>query len=596
MKKIYLTNIVLSLALLVGLTGCFDLDRFPQGELTTVNSLSSNAEMEKYLNQFYQTAVKTQPTNVASASGIAFGDQQSDNMVNAGPTTRLAGLLTLSNASKLSNYDYIRNLNFMMQCFNNNKEEGPEKKQNIGEAYYFRAWYYFQLVKNYGDVTWVNKVQEMDQVNAARDSRLLVVDSILVDLDRAILNLKEQNSNVTMRVHKDVARAFKAEVALFEGTWQKYHKANNDAFYSKGVTDDKINNYLIQARDASKAVIDRGVWKISSAGSNPYQNLFISLDLSTNQEVLWWKKYNAAENIGHSVTRYLNEGGGQTGVSQSMINDYLTNDGKIYTEEQRILDQKIYGKELSPLNRDPRLAQSVATPGTQMKPNGATFVLPPLDVTTYHQNTTGYSMLKFVEYNTAYTATVDGENKSQAPAIQNRYAGILLTYAEALAELDGVGNAAEIKNAIKPLRDRVGMPQVDFDREYNTSVNYEFKNLNKYIQVVRRERRVELAFEGERFADILRWSAADELITGKRPLGALFTNSTLQSENSAAGFYKNKLVVGKNIQINDNGYIDPYKVQLPNGYGFNVKRDYLLPIQERMITLTKGLWTQNPGW
>ena len=596
MKKIYLINIVLSLTLLVGLTGCYDLDKFPQGELTTVNALSSNAEMEKYLNQFYQSAVKTQPSNVASASGIAFGDQQSDNMVNAGPTTRLSGLLTLSNASKLSNYDYIRNLNFMILNFDNNKEEGPDKRQNVGEAYYFRAWYYFQLVKNYGDVTWVNQVLDMDKVNAPRDSRVLVVDSILMDLDKAILNLKELNSNVTMRVHKDVARAFKAEVALFEGTWQKYHKAENDPFYTKGITDEKINNYLVQARDAAKAVIDRGVWKINSVGDKPYQNLFIILDLSNNQEVLWWKKYNAAENIGHSVTRYINEGGGQTGVSQSMVNDYLTNEGKIYNELQRKEDQKVYGKELSPQNRDPRLAQSVATPGTQMKPNGTKFVLPPLDVTTYHQNTTGFSLLKFNEYNTAYSATVDGENKSQAPAMQYRYAQILLTYAEALAELDGAANATEIKNAIKPLRDRVGMPEVDFDREYNTYSDYEFRNLNKYIQVVRRERRVELAFEGERFSDILRWSAADELIAGKRPLGALYTNSTLQQENVPGGFYNGKLIVGKNIQINDNGYIDPYKVQLPNGFGFNVKRDYLLPIQERMITLTNGLWTQNPGW
>ena len=596
MKYLYITNIVLSLALLFGLTGCIDLEKFPEGELSTVNALSSTAEMQKYLNQFYQSAVKTQPGNVANASGIAFGDQLSDNMVNAGPTNRLAGLVTLSNASRLSEYNNIRNINFMIENFGNNKEESPEKRQAMGEAYYFRAWYYFQMVKNYGDVTWVNKVLDIKEVNAPRDSRLLVVDSILHDLDLAILNLKETNTNASMRVHRDIARVFKAEVALFEGTWQKYHKAKNDPFFSKEITDEKIKNYMTQARDAAKAVIDRGVWKITSSGNKPYQNLFITLDLSNDKEVMWWKKYNAADNIGHSVTRFINEGGGQTGVSQSMIDDYLTIDGTIYSKQQREADQKVYGKELLPSVRDPRLAQSVAIPGTQLKPDGTKYVLPPLDVTTYHQNTTGFSLLKFNEYNTAYSATVDGEYKSQAPAIQYRYADALLLYAEALAELNGAANAEEIKIALKPLRDRVGMPGVDFDREYNTSADYEFKNLDKYIQVVRRERRVETAFEGKRFTDILRWAAADELITGKRPLGALYTNSTLQQENSSGGFYKGKLVVGQNIQINDKGYIDPYKVQLPNGYGFNVKRDYLLPIQERMITLTEGLWTQNPGW
>ena len=596
MKKIYITNLVLSLILLFGLTGCFDLEKFPEGQLSTVNALSSNAEMEKYLNQFYESAVKGHPTNVANASGIAFGDQQSDNMVNAAPTNRLAGLVTLSNASRLGDYNNIRNLNFMIENFKNNREEGPDKRQFMGEAYYFRAWYYFQMVKNYGDVTWVSKVLDIDEVNAPRDSRLLVVDSILHDLDLAILNLKEINTNATMRVHRDVARIFKAEVALFEGTWQKYHKAKNDPFFSKEITDEKIKNYFTQAKDAAKAVIDRGVWSINNSGNLPYQNLFITLDLSNNKEVLWWKRYNAADNIGHSVTRYINEGGGQTGISKSMIDDYLTIDGTIYSEQQKNEDQKVYGKELSPQVRDPRLAQSVASPGTQLKPDGTSYVLPPLDVTTYHQNTTGFSLLKFNEYNTAYSATVDGEHKSQAPAIQYRYAEALLSYAEALAELDGAGNALEIKLALKPLRDRVGMPGVDFDREYNTNSNYEFKNLDKYIQVVRRERRIETAFEGKRLTDILRWAAADELIVGKRPLGAKFTNSTLQEENSPSGFYKGKLVVGDNIQVDDNGYIDPYKRQLPSGYGFNTKRDYLLPIQERMLTLTNGLWVQNPGW
>ena len=596
MKKIYITNIVLSLVLLFGLTGCFDLDKFPEGQLSTVNALSSTAEMQKYLNQFYESAVKTQPGNVASASGIAFGDQQSDNMVNAGATNRLAGLITLSNASKLGEYNNIRNLNFMIENFGNNKEESPEKRQAMGEAYYFRAWYYFQLVKNYGDVTWVNKVLDISEVNAPRDSRLLVIDSVLHDLDLAVLNLKETNTNASMRVHRDIARVFKAEVALFEGTWQKYHKAKNDPFFTREVTEEKINNYFTQARDASKAVIDRGVWGITRTGDKPYQNLFIKLDLSNDKEVMWWKKYNAADNIGHSVTRYINEGGGQTGISQSMVDDYLTIDGAIYNGQQRIDDQKVYGKELSPAVRDPRLAQSIAIPGTQLKPDGSKYVLPPLDVTTYHQNTTGFSMLKFNEYNTAYSATVDGEYKSQAPAIQYRYADALLLYAEALAELNGAANAEEIKTSLKLLRDRVGMPSVDFDREYNTNGDYAFKNLDKYIQVVRRERRIETAFEGKRFTDILRWAVADELIVGKRPLGALYTNSTLQQANSVGGFYKGKLVVGQNIQINDNGYIDPYKLQLPNGYGFNVKRDYLLPIQERMITLTGGLWKQNPGW
>lgn len=595
MKK-HIIKKTLILLVFFALTSCFKLELAPEGELSTVNALSSTAEMEKYVNQFYETGVRFQPGGLATANGIAYGDQKSDNMVNSAPNTRLAGLVTLSGAPKLTNYDYIRNVNFMIENIDNNTEDSAERDHIIGEAYYFRAWYYYGLVKDFGDVTWVDDVLEMEDVNAPRDSRLTVVDHILNDLDVAIAHMKEKSNSASMRLHRDVARALKAEVALYEGTWQKYHQKENDPFYSEEVTDAKITDYFAQARDAAKAIMDRGVWSISNSGTKPYQDLFVTLDLSSNPEVLWWKKYDAADNIGHSVTRYINEGGGQTGISQSLVDDYLTIDGTVYSQQQRAIDQKTYGKELSPSIRDPRLAQTVATPGTQMKPDGSVYEFPPLDVTTYHQNTTGFSMLKFNEYDTNYEATVSGEGKSQAPAIQYRYAEVLLMYAEALAELDGAGNANDIKNALLPLRERAGMPEVDFDREYNTASDYPFKNLDKYIQAVRRERRVELALEGYRFDDICRWAAADQLISAILPLGALYQGSTLEAENSPGGFYKGKLSVGANLQLNSDGYIDPYKTQMPNGYGFDINRDYLLPISERMISLTEGLWKQNPNW
>ena len=179
---------------------------------------------------------------------------------------------------------------------------------------------------------------------------------------------------------------------------------------------------------------------------------------------------------------------------------------------------------------DPRLSQTICAPGQDLRHNqGYTFTIPPLDGNSYHQNTTGFSILKYVEFNTLNSATIDGENKSQAPAIQFRYADILLNYAEALAELNGAANASTIISILQPLRDRVGMPSVDFDREYNTNSDYPFSDLDKYIQAVRRERRVEKAIEGRRLEDILRWAAADVLMKGKTPYGALFVVSDLEN-------------------------------------------------------------------
>ena len=85
-----------------------------------------------------------------------------------------------------------------------------------------------------------------------------------------------------------------------------------------------------------------------------------------------------------------------------------------------------------------------------------------------------------------YTGSLDLEYKGATPAIQFRYADVLLNYAEALAEKNGAANAGKIIEILHPLRERAGMPDIDFDREYNQEAGYPFSNLDKYIQAVRR--------------------------------------------------------------------------------------------------------------
>lgn len=595
-------HIFMSLILTLCLTACFDLDKMPEGVLSTTNAFTSTGEIRNYLDQFYETGVRKQDFNVGTAVGIVGKDMQSDNMSSNVVDTRLAGEIALSNASKLTNYTYIRNINFLLKNISNCIDKGTAYEQCLGEAYYFRAWYYYQMFIDYGPLTWVNEPLDPSQekMEQARAGRTVIADSILNDLDKAIKYLNEQKSSATMRVHRDVARALKSEVALFEGTWEKYHKAKGDEFYDKAVTDDKIKSYLTQAAQAAQDVMERSVWKISTG--NPltaYRDLFITGNLSSNPEVLWFKMYDG-DNVGNSVTRYLNKGGGQTGVTLSLVDDYLTIDGKPFVGAVREIAQKVYGDELKPSLRDPRLSQTVCMPGQELRPNGGyTYTVPPLDGNSYSMNTTGYSLLKYVEFNTTNTAALDTENKGSTPAIQFRYADVLLNYAEALAELDGVAYATKIAAALKPLRDRVGMPDVDFDREYNVAADYPFHTLDKYIQVVRRERRVEKACEGRRFEDIQRWAVADVLIQGKHAVGALFVGSNLQTSYTKLIYDQTS---NNNLYLTGNPgdakrYILP---QNPKGYGsgwkFDIERDYLLPIQPRMLSLTGNKWVQNPKW
>lgn len=605
MKNIHL---LIASVLCLGTTSCFDMNQEPQGEMSTVGAFTTVSEINMYLNMFYQgsvpvmgggtvnnTAIKTQ--SISSTNGIAFGDANSDNLYPNAIDTRLAGETSLSNAAELDDYKAIRNVNFLLQNITNCEDKGTDYEQCLGEAYYFRAAYYYHLLVNYGGVTWVEDQLDPDSelMKRPRNTRTEIVDYILNDLKDAITYLKEQDNNATRRVHRDVARALKSEVALFAATWEKYHRAENDPFYDKTLTnpDAKIKEWLELAATAAKEVIDRNVWSIHSTGKplTDYRDMFIDTDLSDNQEVLWWKEYNASAGIGHNVTYYACQGGGQIGVSASLVDDYLTIDGKPFTGNAKLEAKRTYGAELSPELRDPRLSQTVFMPGQQIRNDGTLYAWPPLDATNYHQNTTGYSILKYEEFNTSNSAAYTTANRSQAPAIQVRYADILLNYAEALAELDGANNASEIQKALHPLRVRVNMPDVDFDREYNTDADYPFHNLDKYIQAVRRERRVEKALENCRLTDILRWAAADELIVGKTPTGALYTGSTLGEH------FEGIMTVGSNIWLKD-GYIVSFNnTNYPNGWQFDIDRDYLLPIRQEMVGgLTGGLWEQNPGW
>lgn len=457
MKNIHL---LIASVLCLGMTSCFDMDQEPQGEMSTVGAFTTVSEINMYLNMFYQgsvpvmgggtvnnSAIKTQSSS--STNGIAFGDANSDNLYPNAIDTRLAGETSLSNAAELDDYKAIRNVNFLLQNITNCEDKGTDYEQCLGEAYYFRAAYYYHLLINYGGVTWIEEQLDPDAelMKRPRNTRTEIVDYILNDLKDAITYLKEQDNNATRRVHRDVARALKSEVALFAATWEKYHRAENDPFYDKTLTnpDVKIKEWLEQAAAAAKEVIVRNVWSIHNTGKplTDYRDMFIDTDLSDNQEVLWWKEYNASAGIGHNVTYYACQGGGQIGVSASLVDDYLTREGKPFTGTAKEEAKRIYGTELTPELRDPRLSQTVFMPGQQIRSDGTLYAWPPLDATNYHQNTTGYSVLKYEEFNTSNTAAYTTANRSQAPAIQVRYADILLNYAEALAELDGANNAGE---------------------------------------------------------------------------------------------------------------------------------------------------------
>lgn len=323
-----------------------------------------------------------------------------------------------------------------------------------------------------------------------------------------------------------------------------------------------------------------------------YTNLFNAEDHSNSKEVVLWRKYSAVDNIYHVWSRYSCNGNG-IGFTKNMIDSYLCTDGDpiaaspLYKGDNTLLDVVA--------NRDPRLRQSIyVNDGEHYRFLGGgvaeTFKFPTFNSGTSEKCVTGYQVFKghnpdYTQYNSA---------RGQTAQIYFRYGEALLINAEAKAEL-GTFKQADADKTINQLRLRVGMTDALLDvNNITTDPNWEFPELSPLLNEIRRERKVELAGEGFRVDDLLRWAAAGKLIKGYKPLGA----KRAQWENIGTDEDPENLVGDiTKVPVNANGYIDPYQgySAVSNGYNFNTGRDYLYPLPTTELVLNTKL-KQNPGW
>jgi hypothetical protein len=288
----------------------------------------------------------------------------------------------------------------------------------------------------------------------------------------------------------------------------------------------------------------------------------------------------------------MSGGGGNLGLSKSLIDSYLCTDGKPRSVSHSFLGYDSLRLEVT--NRDPRLAQTVFLSGydiTANAPEGVKnqkFTRPALDGAGEFRNTTGYALYKGVNPDFQNQGSNDVGTQG---SIIFRYAEALLIFAEAKAEL-GTITQADVDKTINLLRDRVGMIHLDMNN-ITADPDWDFPSLSPIINEIRRERRIELACEGNRWDDLARWRA-HQLLTGKRLKGVKYLGTDLEG---AYKDYQGKqtIFIGVNLFVDANGFVDPYQMLLPGGFGFNPGRDYLSPIPSDEVTLN-GKLGQNPGW
>ncbi|HTE27258.1 RagB/SusD family nutrient uptake outer membrane protein [Flavitalea sp.] len=577
MKNIY--SLILLLITVIAIPSCKKfLDRPPLDTITDKEMAFSKTEMELYSNQYY--------TSFPNFLDAFYADNSSDNMVhgNYNYNALLSGIITVPSSDGGWSWGTIRSVNYFLANYHVTTEPFAEIKTYVGEMYFWRAWYYFGMLKSFGDLPWYNKPlgTNSEELYAPRLPRNVVADSILASLDKAIELLNDKNTAATLRLNKDVARTFKSRVALYEGTWEKYHQGT-----PFGVEGSDYNKYFQQAAAAAQQVINGNNYQIV-AGNDPqwdYWNLFNRLDLSGNTEVILWRKYSLSQSLTHQAQNYLLYEGGNTGLSKQLVDSYLGIDGKpIALSPLYKGDDSIAGVVQ---NRDPRLRQTIFVRDHPMViQNGDTvkkFSEPFINMSGESRNTTGYQLFKGAAPNIEPQGAGPGSGAgATTAAILFRYAEVLLNYAEAHAEL-GTCTQQVLDASINKLRDKVAMPHMTVAIGFADPA-WDFPQLSALLNEIRRERRVELACEGFRYDDLFRWAATDLI---KAPLkGAKYAQFVGKTFNPPLS----------NIPVSSDGYIFPYlNSPASNGWQFDKTKNYLRPLPVNEMTLNNSL-KQNPGY
>lgn len=591
-------NIIAIIALSLGLTSCDDLlNLSPMSDITQTDYFKTETDLQLFSNSFYNNLLDKSPYD--DQSDLYIQQTLSDEML--GGTKRVVpasgGGWTWTDLRKMNTL-----LAYVDQC-----EDEDAVIKYTALTRFFRAYFYFEKVKRFGDVPWydVELGSDDEALYKPRDSREYVMTKMIEDIDYAINNLPDMNEEKSspFRVNKWAALALKAQFCLYEGTYRKYHQVNIDG--------NTYTYYLDLAAKAAKDIIDNGPYKLYSTG-NPntdYMMLFASEDANTDEYILAIK-FDYGLQIYHNATAHtLVPTQGRPGLTKKMVNTYLMKDGTAFTDKTG-WQEMTFKEEMK--DRDPRLSQSIRTPGyTRI---GETTVLAP----DFSVSVTGYQPIKFVQEPTASGGNVDRNDRSTCDLPVYRYAEVLLNYAEAKAEL-GTLTQDDIDISINEIRKRVGMPDLSMDNananpdRYLSSEETGYSNVtgdNKgVILEIRRERAIELSQEGFRFDDLVRWKAGsciDQELYGMYFPGPgnydltgddvadviLYANGTSKPEAQAGvQVYE----IGKDIMLTDDneGYVFYHKNI--SRTQFSQERDYLYPIPINERSLNPDL-TQNPGW
>lgn len=559
-------------------SSCLDLN--PLADMGD-NLVWNNAEnFQLFANQFYSYTRDFQMGDNTYGAGVNDGphsDYRSDLIATSSMNQYSQGTNSIPSEDKnyTTLYQRIYYTNLLLK--NANSFDNQEAiKVPVAEAKFFRAYLHFELVQIWGDVILLTEPLDLDseKLYGKRDDRGVVIDQIITDLKEAADGLPETASEEG-RLTKYAALAMLSRVALYEGTWQKFHTNGKDATSNT----ERSTALLTIARDAAKDVIESGKYEIfynEVLGTQSYRYMFIledaaqcnpaNLSKKDNKEYILAHRHRDGDALGTNITHGMLAN--VCYITRKMANMYLCSDGLPIDKSTKFKGYNMPADEF--IDRDNRMDNTMLKHGESYWDNDGAWR------TYWNDQDLANAKIADARSNSGYLnqkwcverKVADTQESMDYPVI--RYAEVLLNYAEAVYELNGTISNEDLNYSLNLVRTRVN-PGMNLTNELVSNNGLSMR------EEIRRERTVELFLEGFRIDDLKRWATASVEMPQDQ-LGVKVTGTWFETNWAA-----------QTRQLNNDGCIILY-----NNRTWDDKL-YLYPLPSDQVQLNPELG-QNPGW
>lgn len=570
MKRLFKSAILTLTA--ISFLSCMDLN--PQANMGDDLVWGTAENFQLFANQFYGWSRDFSGVITDGPHSDYRGDMVCGSSVNV--FSNGTNTIPSSDGNYGTNYKRIYYTNLLIK----NAADFPNKEAistPLGEAYFFRAYCHFDLVQLYGDAILVTEPLDLDseKLTGKQDDRGVVVDQIISDLRQAATLLPDVAPSAG-KLCKDAAYAFLSRVALYEGTWQKFHKGGADA----SANTPRSTELLGIAKQAASDVMTRGKFSLfhdPTLGDESYRYMFLLSEVvanpakllkEANTEYIFSRRHREGDKTANNLTHGMLNNALWT--TRKMAQSYLCSDGLPIEKSPLFKGYTGYSSEFD--NRDKRMSNNMLYQGVKYWDNEATTCRDSWDETDLTKARTADCRVNSGYANRKWACEHRVDDYFEAydfPVI--RYAEVLLNYAEACFELDGSISDADLDASLNLVRLRVNPTMPKLSNAFATANGLSLR------EEIRRERTVELFLEGFRLDDLKRWAtAASEM--PKDQLGVMYRGTSFESGWAAQA-----------RPLNSEGCILLYEGRTW------AEKNYLLPLPSDQLQLNPGL-VQNPGW